>query len=105
MNHSGISLQIEVDFGPIDPNAVARPYASRTTPLPRGRFRPDGAWLGELMAHKYPGLKVESYEVVEIIDSHATKVRCAVKWNHVGTDARLPSNLCIKATGPAASRA
>src|SRR3546814_6823031 len=35
-------------------------------------------------------------EVVQIFDSHTTKIRVAVDWNDAGKAAGLPRNLCIK---------
>ncbi|MCB4859828.1 ecdysteroid 22-kinase family protein, partial [Sphingobium sp. PNB] len=64
--------------------------------LPRGRFTPDAAWLGSLLANKYPGVVAQSMEVVQLFDSHTTKLRVAVDWNEAGQAAGLPRNLCIK---------
>ena len=80
----------------VDQNPVPRPYPSRTEPLPRGRFTPDAEWLGSLMANKYPGVAARSMEVVQLFDSHTTKLRVAVDWNDAGKAAGLPRNLCIK---------
>ncbi|WP_257211541.1 ecdysteroid 22-kinase family protein, partial [Sphingobium sp. IP1] len=72
------------------------PYPARTAPLPHGRFTPDAAWLGSLLANKYPGVVAQSLEVVQLFDSHTTKLRVAVDWNAAGRAAGLPRNLCIK---------
>ncbi|WP_068070456.1 DUF1679 domain-containing protein [Novosphingobium lentum] len=80
----------------VDHNPVPRPYPRRTDLLPTGRFTPDAAWLGALMANKYPGVVANSMEVVELFDSHTTKLRVAVDWNAAGVAAGLPRNLCIK---------
>lgn len=80
----------------IDPFVIPRPYPSRTAPLPKGRFRPDAQWLGELMANKYPGLVAESLVITNILDSHTTKVFVDVTWNSVGKTAKLPEKLVIK---------
>lgn len=80
----------------IDPLVVPRPYPSRSTPLPKGRFRPDAKWLGELMANKYPGLVAESLDITRVLDSHTTKVMVDVTWNAVGRAAGLPGKLVIK---------
>ena len=65
----------------VDPNMVPRPYPGRTELLPAGRFTPDAQWLGSLMANKYPGVVAEKLEVVQLFDSHTTKLRVAVDWN------------------------
>ena len=81
----------------VDPNMVPRPYPGRTELLPAGRFTPDAQWLGSLMANKYPGVVAEKLEVVQLFDSHTTKLRVAVDWNEAGKAAGLPRNLCVKA--------
>ena len=80
----------------VDQNMVPRPYPGRTELLPAGRFMPDAQWLGTLMANKYPGVVAENLEIVQLFDSHTTKVRVAVDWNAAGVAAGLPRNLCIK---------
>jgi hypothetical protein len=60
------------------------------------RFRPDADWLGRIMANKYPGIAADKMEVVQMFDSHTTKIRVAVDWNDAGKAAGLPRNLCIK---------
>src|SRR3546814_1526801 len=80
----------------VDQNPVPRPYPSRTEQIPMERFRPDADWIGRIMANKYPGIVAETMEVVQIFDSHTTKIRVAVDWNDAGKAAGLPRNLCIK---------
>lgn len=80
-----------------DQNPVPSPYPGRKDLLPSGRFTPDAAWLGTLMANKYPGVVAEKMDVIQLFDSHTTKLRVAVEWNAAGKAAGLPRNLCIKA--------
>lgn len=80
----------------VDQNPVPRPYPSRTEQIPMERFRPDADWIGRIMANRYPGIVAETMEVVQIFDSHTTKIRVAVDWNDAGKAAGLPRNLCIK---------
>jgi hypothetical protein len=80
----------------IDRHLVPRPYPARTASLPHGRFTPDAAWLGSLLANKYQGVVAQSMEVVQLFDSHTTKLRIAVDWNEAGRAAGLPRNLCVK---------
>lgn len=80
----------------VDQNPVPRPYPSRLGLLPHGRFTPDAAWLGSLMAHKYPDVVANAMEIVQLFDSHTTKLRVSVDWNEAGKAAGLPRNLCIK---------
>lgn len=81
----------------IDTNCVPRPYPSRTRPLPGSLDQVDGRWLGETMAHKYPGVAVEAMESVQLLNSHTTKWRVKVDWNDAGKAAGLPAHLCMKA--------
>src|SRR3546814_16352027 len=80
----------------VDQNPVPRPYPSRTEQIPMERFRPDADWIGRIMANKYPGIVAETMEVVQIFDSHTTKIRVAVDWNDAGKTAGLPQNLRLK---------
>src|SRR3546814_16528989 len=80
----------------VDQNPVPRPYPSRTEQIPMERFRPDADWIGRIMANKYSGIVAETMEVVQIFDSHTTKIRVAVDWNDAGKAAGLTRNLCIK---------
>lgn len=80
----------------VDQNPVPRPYPARTELLPTGRFTPDAQWLGTIMSYKYPGVVAEKLEVVQLFDSHTTKLRVVVDWNAAGIAAGLPRNLCIK---------
>lgn len=86
----------EADTRIVDQNPVPRPYPSRTGTLPTGKFRPTAEWLGALMANKYPGVAAKTLEVVQLFDSHTTKLRLVVDWNDAGRTAGLPRNLCIK---------
>src|SRR6201999_1350176 len=87
---------LQKDTAAPDQNPVPRPYPSRTGPLPHGRFTPDAHWLGTLLGHKYRGVVAERLELVQLFDSHTTKLRVAVDWNAAGRAAGLPRNLCIK---------
>src|SRR3546814_21082513 len=68
----------------VDQNPVPRPYPSRTEQIPMERFRPDADWIGRIMANRYPGIVAETMEVVQIFDSHTTKILVAVDWNDAG---------------------
>lgn len=82
---------------PVDRNIVPRPYPSRTKPLPWTRDALSAGWLSEMMRHKYPGVATNKLEIVELFDSHTTKIRIAVDWNAAGRAAGLPNALCLKA--------
>jgi hypothetical protein len=54
-------------------------------------------WFGEVLSNRYPGIRVESMETIELINTHTTKLRVAVTFNEVGEAAQLPHQLCLKA--------
>src|SRR3546814_9914840 len=68
----------------IDPDAVPSPYPGRTEPLPWNRSEVTAEWLGRTVANKYPGVAAHSLEVIQLFDSHTTKMRVAVDWNESG---------------------
>jgi hypothetical protein len=80
----------------VDPNAVARPYQARTELLPWNRDVVDAQWLTQLLQFRHPGVVVEDMTVVELLDSHTTKIRISVRLNDAGKAAGLPEQLCIK---------
>ena len=82
--------------GAIDRNVVPRPYPNRTEPLPWTRDVLNAEWFGRLLANKYPDVAAHSLEVVQLFDSHTTKMRLKVDWNDAGKAAKLPANLCLK---------
>lgn len=81
----------------VDKNMVPRPYPSRTEPLPWTRDALTADWLSRTMANKYPGVATDKLDIVQLFDSHTTKIRIAVDWNEAGRAAGLPNNLCVKA--------
>src|SRR3546814_18043784 len=44
----------------------------------------------------YTTLFRSSLEVIQLFDSHTTKMRVAVDWNESGKAAGLPRDLCLK---------
>ncbi len=80
----------------VDRNLVPRPYPSRTEPLPWSRDAVTADWLGRTLANKYLGVVAEKMDVVQLFDSHTTKMRVAVDWNAAGHAAGLPRALCLK---------
>jgi hypothetical protein len=50
-----------------------------------------------MLQNKYPGAAVERMDVVQLFDSHTTKIRLAVQFNARGQAAGLPEHLCLKA--------
>src|SRR3546814_8204591 len=88
----------DISYAPekIDPDAVPSPYPGRTEPLPWNRSEVTAEWLGRTVANKYPGVAAHSLEVIQLFDSHTTKMRVAVDWNESGKAAGLPRDLCLK---------
>lgn len=80
----------------IDPDVIPRPYPNRTEPLPWSRDAVTADWLGRTLANKYPGVVANGLAVVQLFDSHTTKMRVIVDWNAAGKAAGLPAALCLK---------
>lgn len=78
-------------------DGTGRPYPQRRGRLPRELSAVTPQWLTELLGYRYPGIVVEGFEVVELKNSHTTKLRIAMQLNQVGIDAGLPVNVCLKA--------
>ena len=73
-----------------------RPYPQRTGSLPRDLEQVTASWLTSVLQNRYPGLIVEQLDVVELINSHTTKYRLALKYNDAGKHLSLPSQVCLK---------
>ncbi len=73
-----------------------RPYPQRTVPLASDLAEVTPQWLTSVMRNKYPGLVVEDMEVVELRNSHTTKMRVKLQLNDVGKAAGIPENVCLK---------
>ena len=74
-----------------------RPYPARQGRLPRDLDEVNAGWLTSVLKNRYPGIVVENMEVVEIKNSHTTKLRVALDFNDVGKAAGIPRNVCLKA--------
>lgn len=75
---------------------ITRPYPARRGRLPRHLQEVTAPWLSALMQHRYPGLEIHDMQVVELKNSHTTKLRVAIDFNDVGIAAGLPRRLCLK---------
>jgi hypothetical protein len=82
--------------GGVDPDAVPSPYPGRRELLPRSREDVTAAWLTRTLQNKYPGAVIESMELIQLFDSHTTKMRIAVTLNEEARAAGLPERLCLK---------
>lgn len=69
----------------------------RQVPLPRSPEEVSAQWLSGLLAHRYPGIEVRQLEVVELKQSHTTKMRLRLTLNEVGTSAGIADEVCLKA--------
>ncbi|WP_313053534.1 phosphotransferase [Pseudomonas lopnurensis] len=79
-----------------DPLANGKPYPARAGRLPRhlDEITPD--WLSSLLRHRYPGIKVESFEVIQVRNGHTTKLRLALELNEAGRAVGIPRHVCLK---------
>jgi hypothetical protein len=73
-----------------------RPYPARRGRLPRHLQQVTKQWLSSLLAHRYPGLEVESMQVLDVRNGHTTKLRVQPALNEVGRGADIPPRLCLK---------
>lgn len=80
----------------VDPNVVPRPYPARSGSLPWHREAVDAGWLTDMLQYRYRGVVVEEMALVELFDSHTTKMRIKVQLNAAGRAAGLPDQLCLK---------
>lgn len=76
--------------------ASSRPYPSRPGRLPRHLHEVTPAWLGGLLQHRYPGVEVREMTVVELKNSHTTKLRVMLDLNEAGVAAGIPRQVCLK---------
>jgi ecdysteroid kinase len=79
-----------------DPPGTDRPYSTRQGSLPRDLEDVTPQWLTALLANKYPGIAVNNFEVVDVINSHTTKLRLKLDLNDVGKAAGIPEHVCLK---------
>jgi hypothetical protein len=54
------------------------------------------AWLTAALSQNYPGLEVETAEIVELIQGAAVKIKVRLTYNKAGADAGLPETMVIK---------
>ncbi|MCW2525446.1 MAG: hypothetical protein JWM76_306 [Pseudonocardiales bacterium] len=72
------------------------PY-QRPAPLPRHWKQITAEWLTSVLTNKYPGVVVETLEMVELKNTHTSKLRMLASYNEVGRAAGLPPHICLKA--------
>lgn len=75
---------------------ITRPYPSRLGRLPRDLQEVTPAWLTALLQNRHPGVEVLGMTVVELKNSHTTKLRVALELNQAGIDAGIPRQVCLK---------
>jgi len=77
-------------------NTSDRPYPARQGRLPRHLHEITPQWLTSLLQHRYPGIEVNGFDIIEIKNSHTTKMRIALDLNAIGQAAGIPQNVCLK---------
>ncbi len=80
----------------LDAAETDRPYPARTGRLPRHLHVLTPEWLTGLLGNRYPGVVVDDFEVVEVKNSHTTKLRLALDLNEVGHAVGIPARVCLK---------
>jgi hypothetical protein len=86
----------ETQMTTADEAAAERPYPARTGRLPRNLDEITPAWLTGLLRNRYSGLEVRDMQVVELKNSHTTKLRLALDLNDAGRAAGVPRQVCLK---------
>src|SRR5258706_13368010 len=82
--------------GDVTNTATSRPYPARQGRLPRHLHEVTPQWLTGLLRHRYPGIEVRGLTVVEVKNSHTTKLRLALDLNEAGRAAGIPRHVCLK---------
>jgi hypothetical protein len=73
-----------------------RPYPARQGQLPRQLDTITAEFLTSLLSHRYPGIEVYDFKVVELKNSHTTKLRVELNLKENAASADLPRNVCLK---------
>jgi hypothetical protein len=81
----------------LDGAKTDRPYPNRKGRIVRDLAEVTPQWLTGLLNNRYPGIVVEKAEVIEVKNSHTTKLRLAWDLNEVGKAAGIPRQVCLKA--------
>ena len=79
-----------------DTATTDRPYQARQGQLPRHLDTVTAEWLTGLLGNRYPGIEVSDFDVVELKNSHTTKLRIALEMNGVGKESGIPKQVCLK---------
>ena len=66
-------------------------------PLPRHLDDVTPEWLTRLLAQRWPGIVVHSFDEIECKNSHTTKLRVRLHLNDVGIAAGIQQQVCLKA--------
>lgn len=74
----------------------SRPYPARLGRLPRDLAEVTPRWLTTLLQHRYPGVAVRAMTVLDLKNSHTTKLRLQLDLNGAGIAAGIPPQVCIK---------
>ena len=73
-----------------------RPYPARIGQLPRQLEAVTPEFLTSLLGHRYQGIEVQSFNVIELKNSHTTKLRIELNLNEGEASQGLPRNVCLK---------
>jgi hypothetical protein len=76
--------------------AADRPYPARTVPLPRSLDEVTVPWLNGLLGLRHPGIDLPGFDVVEVKNSHTTKLRLRLDLDDVARAAGIPEHVCLK---------
>jgi hypothetical protein len=87
-----------------------RPYPARTEPLPARLDDVTPEWFEGMLRLRHPEVRLRGWEVVEVKNSHTTKLRVRLDLDQPDGDGAVPEHVCLKAnwsglvTGPICAR-
>jgi hypothetical protein len=76
---------------------VATNDSAHERPIPRDLSKVTGEWLERALRRRYPTLEIRGFRVASVLNGHTTKMRIELDLNDAGTEAGIPSRLCLKA--------
>jgi aminoglycoside phosphotransferase (APT) family kinase protein len=79
------------------PEKMPRGTPTRAERLPLDIAAVDAAWLTRMLQPQYPGVRVESLAIIDLIQGHTTKAMVSLEYNRAGLNAGLPTSACLKA--------
>jgi hypothetical protein len=74
-----------------------RPYPARTDPLPGRLDDVTPEWFEGMLRLRHPGISLRGWEIVEVKNSHTTKLRVRLDLDQPAVGEPVPEHVCLKA--------